>query len=146
MDATNAAQVQPTRGPVLGLFLGMNGWVLGLALAALVAGEPRLLLTHVLPGALVSSALALGLFLAWRASLRRRPERAQRVLVGGLLIALGLLLHYLRLFIEPLLVPGGALDPVLTSTGSLRHVPPFVAWCALAAGALVLVSSARRRG
>jgi uncharacterized membrane protein len=123
----------------------MNGWVLGLAVAALAAREPRLLLTQVLPGALVSSLLALGVLLAWRAALRRRPERAQRVLVGGLLIALGLLLHYLRVFIEPLLVPGGALDAVLASTGSLRRMPPFVAWVALAAGVLVLGSAGRRR-
>lgn len=145
MDATGEVEVQPTRGPVLGLFLGMNGWVLGLAVAALVAREPRLLLTHALPGALVSSALAFGLLLAWRTALRQRPERTQRVLVGGLLIALGLLLHYLRVFIEPLLVPGGALDAVLASTGSLRRAPPFAAWTALAAGALVLVSAGRRR-
>ena len=145
MDVSVTARARSGNGPALGLFLGMNGWVLGLALAALVAREPRLLLTHVLPGAFVSSALALGLLLTWRAVLRYRPERAPRVLVGGLLLALGLLLHYLRVFIEPLLVPGGALDPVLTSTGSLRHVPSFVAWGALVAGALVLASSGRRR-
>jgi hypothetical protein len=145
MEASGEAEVQPARGAVLGLFLGMNGWVLGLALAALLAGEPQLVLSHALPGALVSSALAWGLLRAWNAVLRRRPAQARRVLLGGLCLALGILLLYLRVFIEPVLVPGGPLDAVLSATASTRRVPLALAWAALAAGVLVLVSVGRRR-
>jgi len=134
-----------SRGAVLGLVLGVNGWVLGFALAVLAAGRPRLLVTHALPGALVSSTLALLLLAAVARARRRRPEAAGRVQLGGLLLVLGLLLAYVARWIEPVLAGDPGLARVLDSTASVRHVSLPLAGASLVAGVLVLASTLRRR-
>ena len=132
------------RGAALGLLFGANGWAFGLALAALAAGRPGVLLTHVVPGVLVTTVLALTLLAATNRARRASLRKGQRVLVGGLLVVVGLLLLGTTWFLEPLLREED-FDGVLTATGSVRHISPLFAGTALIAGLLVLGSVALRR-
>lgn len=132
------------RGAVFGLLFGASGWALGLAPAALAAGRAEVLLTHVVPGVVVSTLLALSVLAATNRARRVSLRKGQHVLVGGLLVEVGLLVLGTTWFLEPLLRERD-FEGVLSATGSVRHLSPVFAGAALLAGLVVLASAALQR-
>jgi hypothetical protein len=134
------------RGAWVGTLVGVCGWALGLAVAALVAGRPEVVWQVALPGALVSLALGLLLLVAWSAvlaQLGRQAPATRLVLAGGLLSVLGVLLLLIHVWVEPVLREP-EFERVLAATGSVRGVSMVLACLLLAAGVVLLALAARR--
>lgn len=142
----NATPPRPSTGALAGIALGMSGWVVGVAIVAVVGGRADLLVALALPALLASLALAAMLAVAHAAVVGlcgARSTAARCTLAGGALACAGVLLLLAAHQVMPVLAADPRLVEVLRATHAATAVPTWLP-PALLAPAVVLLGSAWR--
>jgi len=130
-----------------GILIGYQGWVIGLGLALLGAGEFSLLLEFLLPSCLVSLALALSAVLTLEFMTGARPEDQilrKQVLWGLLCAHMAVMLLIISEWVMPEVLKSEGFRDVMHKTYSLTTVPVWVPVVLLAVGCLLFAKALRR--
>ena len=131
----------------VGILVGYQGWVIGLALALLGAGEFGMLLEFLLPSALMALGLALSAILTLELIALARPDDKtlrMQTLMGLLVTHVGLLLVIVSEWVMPEVVTSEGFREVMNSTHSATTVSPWVSAILIGAGCVLLWRALRR--
>jgi len=126
-----------TRGQRVGIWVGFHGWLIGFVLATMP--DTGSFLGPLLGGWALTVVLALG----FEAVARHTHETA--VHLGSVAIAMGLVLVYYSLAVEPALQGHPPALQRLEDLGSVTHLPAWVGAAVVAIGSIVLLRFAIRR-
>jgi hypothetical protein len=130
----------------IGILIGYQGAMIGLALSLLGAGELGLLLEFVLPCAVIALALGLGAILMLELLMIARPGahllRIQ-LLWGILLTDMGLLLLIISEWVMPAVVESESFRGVMHRTHSVTTVPSWVVVVLISVGCVLLARTIR---
>ena len=131
----------------IGILIGLQGAVIGLALGLVGAGEFGLLLRFLLPTSLIALALAGGAILTLELIAIARPEDNElrmQTLWAVILTDIGLLLLVFSEWVMPEVQKSEGFRDVVHKTYSLTTVPVWVPALLLAGGCLLFARALRR--